>query len=69
MKKRAVITGVGHYLPKRIVHNSEFEKTLNTSDEWIVTRSVIRQRHFSDKDEITTKLAIMGRQQTIKNTN
>ena len=51
MTKRAVITGVGHYLPKRIVPNSEFEKTLNTSDDWIITRSGIRQRHFSDKNE------------------
>ena len=67
MKKRAVITGVGHYLPKRIVHNSEFEKTLNTSDEWIVTRSGIRQRHFSNKDETTSKMAIMAGQQAIKN--
>ena len=69
MKKRAVITGVGHYLPKRIVHNSEFEKTLNTSDEWIVTRSGIRQRHFSNKDETTSKMAILAGQQAIKNAN
>ena len=69
MKKRAVITGVGHYLPKRIVHNSEFERTLNTSDEWIVTRSGIRQRHFSNKDETTSKMAIMSGQQAIKNAN
>ena len=69
MKKRAVVTGVGHYLPKRIVHNSEFEKTLNTSDEWIVTRSGIRQRHFSNKDETTSKMAIMAGQQAIKNAN
>lgn len=69
MKKRAVITGVGHYLPKRIVHNSEFEKTLNTSDEWIVSRSGIRQRHFSNKDETTSKMAIMAGQKAIENAN
>ena len=32
---RAVVEGVGHYLPKRVVENSEFENTLETNDEWI----------------------------------
>ena len=66
MTKRAVITGVGHYLPKRIVPNSEFEKTLNTSDDWIITRSGIRQRHFSDENETTSKMAILAGKQAIK---
>ena len=66
MTKRAVITGVGHYLPKRIVPNSEFEKTLKTSDDWIITRSGIRQRHFSDKNETTSKMAILAGKQAIK---
>ena len=60
MTKRAVITGVGHYLPKRIVPNSEFEKTLSTSDEWIITRSGIKQRHFSNEDETTSKMAVLA---------
>ena len=42
MTVRAVIKGCGHYLPKRIVENSEFEQTLDTSDEWISSRSGIR---------------------------
>jgi 3-oxoacyl-[acyl-carrier-protein] synthase-3 len=66
MTKRAVITGVGHYLPKRIVPNSEFEKTLNTSDDWIITRSGIRQRHFSNENETTSKMAILAGKQAIK---
>ena len=66
MTKRAVIKGVGHYLPKRIVPNSEFEKTLNTSDDWIITRSGIKQRHFSDKNETTSKMAILAGKQAIK---
>ena len=69
MAKRAMITGVGHYLPKRIVPNKEFEKTLNTSDDWIVTRSGIKQRHFSNEDETTSKMAILAGQQAIKNAN
>ena len=66
MTKRAVITGVGHYLPKRIVPNSEFEKTLNTSDDWIITRSGIRQRHFANENETTSKMAILAGKQAIK---
>ena len=66
MTKRAVITGVGHYLPKRIVPNSEFEKTLSTSDDWIITRSGIKQRHFSNEDETTSKMAILAGKQAIE---
>ena len=69
MTKRAVVKGVGHYLPKRIVPNSEFEKTLNTSNDWIITRSGIRQRHFSNEDETTSKMAILAGKQAIKDAN
>ena len=54
---RSVIRGVGHYLPARAVHNSEFEAFLDTSDEWIRTRTGIRTRHFADDDETTAKMA------------
>ena len=58
MTLRAVIEGVGHYLPERVVPNSEFEKTLDTSDEWIRTRSGIERRHFAADDQPTSDLAI-----------
>ncbi len=54
---RAVVIGVGHYLPARVVPNSEFEATLETSDEWIVSRSGIERRHFAAEDEATSDLA------------
>ncbi|WP_172295526.1 beta-ketoacyl-ACP synthase III [Pseudoruegeria sp. HB172150] len=57
MIKRAVVTGVGHYLPERIVPNTEFEKTLDTSDEWIRSRSGIERRHFAAEGETTSDLA------------
>ena len=41
MTIRAVVRGIGHYLPERVVPNSEFEDTLDTSHEWIVSRSGI----------------------------
>ena len=58
MTIRAVIKGVGHYLPDRIVENSEFEASLDTSDEWIQARSGIKQRHFAAKGEKTSDMAI-----------
>lgn len=57
MQPRAVVASVGHYLPKRVVPNSEFEKTLDTTDEWIRTRSGIERRHFADDTETTSFMA------------
>lgn len=56
MTLRAVVTGVGHYLPERVVPNSEFEKTLDTTDEWIKSRSGIERRHFAAPGETTSDL-------------
>jgi 3-oxoacyl-[acyl-carrier-protein] synthase-3 len=60
MTVRAVIKGVGHYLPERIVPNSEFEATLDTSDEWIRSRSGIERRHFAAEGETTSQMAIIA---------
>lgn len=57
MTRRAVVTGVGHYLPERVVHNVEFEKTLDTNDEWIRARSGIERRHFAAEGETTSSMA------------
>ncbi len=57
MMRRAVVKGVGHYLPERVVPNAEFEKTLDTSDEWIKARSGIERRHFAAEGETTSDLA------------
>jgi 3-oxoacyl-[acyl-carrier-protein] synthase-3 len=57
MTLRAVVKGVGHYLPERIVPNAEFEKTLDTTDEWIVSRSGIQNRHFANDTETTSMMA------------
>jgi 3-oxoacyl-[acyl-carrier-protein] synthase-3 len=47
MTIRATVTGVGHYLPDRVVPNAEFEQKLETSDEWIRERTGIERRHFA----------------------
>ncbi|MEJ8560796.1 beta-ketoacyl-ACP synthase III [Yoonia sp. GPGPB17] len=57
MMRRAVVKGVGHYLPERVVPNAEFEKSLDTSDEWIKSRSGIERRHFAAQGETTSDLA------------
>lgn len=57
MTRRAVVRGVGHYLPERVVPNSEFEKSLDTSDEWIVARTGIERRHFAAEGETTSAMA------------
>ncbi len=57
MTRRAVAIGVGHYLPERVVPNAEFEKTLDTTDEWIKSRSGIERRHFAAPQETTSDLA------------
>ncbi len=57
MIRRAVVAGVGHYLPERVVPNSEFEATLDTSDEWIRARSGIERRHFAAEGETTSDMA------------
>ncbi|CUH83611.1 beta-ketoacyl-ACP synthase III [Thalassovita mediterranea] len=67
MTIRAVVKGVGHYLPERIVPNSEFEATLDTSDEWIRSRSGIAQRHFAAEGEFTSDLAVKAAQSALDN--
>lgn len=57
MTIRAVVKGVGHYLPARVVPNAELETFVDTSDEWIRTRSGIERRHFAAEDETTSMLA------------
>ena len=66
MVTRAVVKGVGHYLPKRIVTNKEFEATLETSDEWIYTRSGIKQRHLAVDGETTSDIAILAAKAALK---
>lgn len=58
MTRRSVLIGTGSALPKRAVSNAELAETVDTSDEWIVERSGIRQRHVAGEGETTSTLAI-----------
>ncbi|MCJ8191443.1 ketoacyl-ACP synthase III [Sphingomicrobium aestuariivivum] len=54
---RSVVKGSGSALPKRCVSNHELAEKIDTSDEWIVERTGIRQRHIAGEDETTSTLA------------
>ena len=66
MKTRAVVIGCGHYLPARVVENAEFEKTLETDDAWIKSRSGIERRHFAADGETTSSMATSAAQAALK---
>ena len=55
---RSVVLGCGAYLPERILTNAELAQRIDTSDEWIVQRTGIRQRHIAAEDEFPSHLAI-----------
>jgi 3-oxoacyl-[acyl-carrier-protein] synthase-3 len=63
---RSVILGAGCYLPSRRVTNEELAKTVDTSDEWIVQRTGIRERHIAAAGEMTSDLAIKAAQAALK---
>jgi 3-oxoacyl-[acyl-carrier-protein] synthase III len=51
------ILGTGHYLPSRVLSNFDFEKMVDTSDEWIVERTGIRERHIAAPEEAASDIA------------
>jgi 3-oxoacyl-[acyl-carrier-protein] synthase-3 len=55
---RSVVLGCGSYLPQRILTNEDLARTLDTSDEWIVQRTGIRQRHIAAPGELTSDMAL-----------
>jgi len=65
--KRTIIRSVGAYLPARVVSNEELAKTVDTSDEWIVQRTGIRQRHIAAEGENTSDLAAAAGRKAMEN--
>ena len=55
--RRSVITGTGSFLPEKVLTNDDLAKIVDTSDEWIRTRTGIRRRHVAEKGELTSDLA------------
>jgi len=65
---RSVVLGCGSYLPARVLSNADLAKTVDTSDEWIVQRTGIRQRHIAAQGEVTSDLAIKAAQAALNHT-
>lgn len=61
------ILGTGHYAPDRILTNADLEKIVDTSDEWITTRTGIKQRHIAPADMPTSEMALIAAQRAIEN--
>ncbi len=64
---RSVVRGVGSALPRRIMKNTDFQGVLETSDEWIVQRTGIRQRHIASDDETTASLGEAAARAALEN--
>jgi len=65
MKLRSRVVGCGGYLPERVVTNAELAQRLDTSDEWIVQRTGIRQRHVAASGELTSDLAVAAAERAL----
>ena len=70
MELRGVkIASVGHYAPAGILTNEDLEKVLDTSDEWITTRTGMKRRHIATADQATSDLSIAAARKALAKTN
>ncbi|MGM0413823.1 MAG: beta-ketoacyl-ACP synthase III [Bacillota bacterium] len=67
MSKKAVITGVGKYLPEKVLTNYDLEEIVDTSDEWIKQRTGIEKRHIAADDQPTSDLALRAAKEALAN--
>ncbi len=66
-KIQSVVRGVGGYLPERVLSNDELAQRVDTSDEWIVQRTGITQRHIAAEGEMTSDLALHAARSALDN--
>jgi 3-oxoacyl-[acyl-carrier-protein] synthase III len=65
-KLQSLVRGVGGYLPERVVTNQELATKVDTSDEWIVQRTGIHERHIAEPDQVTSDLALPAAKQALE---
>jgi 3-oxoacyl-[acyl-carrier-protein] synthase-3 len=65
----AIISGVGHYVPDKILSNNDLEKMVDTNDEWITTRTGIKERRILDKDKGTSYMATKAAEIVLEETH
>jgi len=66
MVRKAKIIGLGSYLPKEVLSNEDLEKMVETSDEWIVTRTGMKERRLAARDEFTSDMGYRAAQRAIE---
>lgn len=69
MRTRSIIAGTGSYLPEKILTNADLEKMVDTTDEWIVQRSGIQERHIAAEGQTTGDMAIMAARRALDAAN
>jgi len=67
MKRRIKIRGTGFYVPDKILTNFDLEKMVDTSDEWIITRTGIKERRVASEDQATSDLAVEASRRALEN--
>jgi 3-oxoacyl-[acyl-carrier-protein] synthase-3 len=60
------ILGTGSYFPKKVLTNADLEKIVETTDEWITTRTGMKERHVSEKDELTSDISLEASKEALK---
>lgn len=65
--KQARIIGTGSYLPQKVLTNKDLEEKVNTSDEWIIARTGIKERRIAREDEATSDMGLIAAKEAIKN--
>lgn len=65
----ARIIGMGSYLPKRVLTNHDLEKMVDTTDEWIVTRTGMKERRIAEPDEYTSDMGVMASRKALEDAN
>jgi 3-oxoacyl-[acyl-carrier-protein] synthase-3 len=69
VKKRAKIIGMGSYLPEKVLTNQDLEKMVDTSDEWITTRTGMKERRIADAKEFTSDMGAEAAKRAIEDAN
>ncbi|GIK82154.1 MAG: 3-oxoacyl-[acyl-carrier-protein] synthase 3 [Pseudorhodoplanes sp.] len=69
MKIRSVILGAGCYLPERVLTNTDLAKMVDTTDEWIVQRTGIHERHIAAPGQVTSELGLRAAQAALADAN
>jgi len=63
---RSIVSGCGSYLPEKIITNKQMEDIVDTTDEWIIERTGIKQRHIAAEGEMTSDLAVKAAQNAME---